>query len=255
MGRMDGSGELERLTPVALITGATALAGVRAVQALSEIATGGLILIDPDEGELSRVADRIANPPERVSTLAFDPADRSGWQRAQSFLGDHYGRLDYAVIDGGPGLMRTVTDDLDIAFLSLRSVLPFMRGNTQGGAAVITSTAAAIRVDNGLVQFGLPKPDLLQLMRVAAKEGRPDNVRVNALATGGERQNWKNAPVFQDLVRETGNDRAAFARMASMKAPVARYTEGDVSRLIRSLLTESAPLSGATLVVDAAAAL
>lgn len=256
MGVMhDGSGDPERLSPVALITGATSATGARAVRELADVATGGLILIDPDDGELDRVANSIANPPERVSTLAFDASSREGWARAQIFLSDHYGRLDYAIIDGGPGVMRSIGDDLDIAFLSLRSVIPYMRNNAQGGSVVITSDAAAIRIDNGLVQFGKPKADLLQLMRVAAKEGAPDRVRVNAVATGGERPTWKGAPVFQDLVRQTGNFRAAFARMAAMKTPLAHYTDQDVSRLIRSLLTDSAPLTGSTLVVDAGAAL
>ncbi|WP_395645638.1 SDR family NAD(P)-dependent oxidoreductase [Terricaulis sp.] len=245
---------LDRLNPVVLITGAAAGPGAGAARELATLATGGLILIDPDEIGLDRVANSITQPPERVSTLAFDPADMHGWRRAQEFLTDHYGRVDYAVIDAGPGVPRSMTADIETAFLSLRSLLPMMRGNAQGGAVVVTGSAAAIRVDNGLVQFGKPKTDLLQLMRVAAKEGAPDKVRVNAVATGGEAEHWRRAPVFQDLVRETGNARAAFARMAALSAPVARYMEGDVSRLIQSLLTESAPLSGATLVVDAEAA-
>lgn len=252
MARMDDA-SFDRLSPVVLITGAAAGAGAGAARELASLAGGGLILVDPDEAGLDRVANSITEPPERVSTLGFDPADMHGWRRAQEFLTDHYGRIDYAVIDAGPGVPRAMAADIETAFLSLRSLLPMLRANTQGGAVVVTGSASAIRVDNGLVQFGKPKTDLLQLLRVAAKEGAPDRVRVNAVATGGEAEHWKRAPVFQDLVRETGNARAAFARMAALSAPVARYTEGDVPQLIRSLLTESAPMTGATLVVDAEA--
>lgn len=254
MTRMDDA-SLDRLSPVVLVTGAAAGLGAGAARELAALATGGLILVDPDETGLDRVANSITEPPERVSTLGFDPADMHGWRRAQEFLTAHYGRVDYAVIDAGPGVARAMTADIETAFLSLRSLLPMMRANALGGAVVVTAAAAAIRVDNGLVQFGKPKTDLLQLMRVAAKEGAPDKVRVNAVATGGEAEHWRRAPVFQDLVREAGNPRAAFARMSALSAPIARYVQGDVSRLVRSLLTDSAPLTGATLVVDAAAAL
>ena len=89
-------------------------------------------------------------------------------------------------------------------------------------------------------------------MRVAAKEGAPDNIRVNAIAPGGvETPMWKNVPMFQDLVRETGSERAAFDKIAKLATPLARYAGADdIARLVATLLTDQAPITGATLVVD-----
>ena len=58
-------------------------------------------------------------------------------------------------------------------------------------------------------------------------------------------------PWFQDLVRETGSENAAFDKIALYAAPARALSQGsDVSRLIVMLLADEAPITGATLVVD-----
>jgi NAD(P)-dependent dehydrogenase (short-subunit alcohol dehydrogenase family) len=62
---------------------------------------------------------------------------------------------------------------------------------------------------------------------------------------------WSNMPWFADLVRESGSEKAAFDRLASMATPLARYAAADdIARLIIMLLSDEAPITGATLVVD-----
>lgn len=258
----DGGGE--RLNPVALITGAASGIGAAAARALAPKATGGLILVDVDEAGMSAVADRLEHPPERVSTLAFDVADPQRWRAASEFLADHYGRLDWAVVNAGVAhgasiaetsfedWRRVMAINLDGAFLTLKAAMPLMRANAQGGAIVVVSSASGLKPEPGVGAYGASKAGLLQLMRVAAKEGAPDRIRVNAVAPGGvETPMWRSVPMFQDLVRETGSERAAFDRIASLATPLGRYAEADdIARMIDLLLTDPAPVTGAVLVVD-----
>jgi 2-keto-3-deoxy-L-fuconate dehydrogenase len=247
------------LNPVALITGAASGVGYLCARALARITTGGLILVDVDEAGLDAVADSLDHPPERVSTLAFDAADAGQWRRGTDFIADHYGRLDWAIVNTSAAVSGAEPGqaDLDNAFLVMRSLMPLMRANAQGGAIVVRASAAALNPEPGALGFSAPKPDLMQLMRIAAEEGAHARIRVNAVAPSGpDGERWRNAPLFQDLAREAGGERGAFDHIASLATPLARYAGADdVTRLIVMLLAESAPLTGATLVVDGGYAL
>jgi len=255
---------MDRLNPVALITGAASGIGAACARDLATKATGGLILVDLDDEKLSETADGLDAAPERVSTMAFDVADPARWAQAHDFIADQYGRLDYAVVNAGISSASPITEtsleewrrvmsvNLDGAFLTLRSVMPLMRANSQGGAIVVLSSASALKAEMGVAAYGASKAGLLQLMRVAAKEGAKDNIRVNAIAPGGvETPMWNEMPFFQDLVVQTGSERAAFDEMAKQGTPLARYAApDDIARLVATLLTDNSPITGATLVVD-----
>jgi len=254
----------ERLNPVALITGAASGIGAAIARDLAERATGGLILVDIDEAGLASTADSFSHSPERVSTLAFDVADQARWRAASEFIADQYGRLDWAVVNAGVSHASTITEtnfddwrrvmatNLDGAFLTLRAAMPLMRANALGGAIVVMASAAGVKAEPGVAAYGASKAGLLQLMRVAAKEGAVDHIRVNAIAPGGvETPMWRDVPMFQDLVRETGSERGAFDRIAALATPLARYASAeDIARAACMLLMDGAPITGATLVID-----
>lgn len=255
---------MDRLNPVTLITGAASGIGAACARDLAQRSKGGLLLVDHDDAALAAVADGLDQPPERVSTLAFDVADADRWAQAAKFIESQYGRLDWAIVNAGVAhsapiaetdlvdWRRVMSTNLDGAFLTLRTVMPLMSRNAQGGAIVVTASAAAIKAEPGVGAYAASKAGLLQLMRVAAKEGAPNNIRVNAIAPGGvETPMWSTMPWFADLVRETGSERAAFDKIAGMATPLARYAGAeDIARLIIMLLSENAPITGATLVVD-----
>ncbi|HRO04350.1 MAG TPA: SDR family oxidoreductase [Terricaulis sp.] len=256
--------ELDRLNPVTIITGAASGIGAACASMLSRRSEGGLILVDFDEAALDKTADSLSQPPERVSTLAFDVADPDRWADAAHFIQAQYGRLDWAIVNAGVAhsapiaetdlvdWRRVMSTNLDGAFLTLRAMMPLMRENSQGGSIVVTASAAALKAEPGVGAYAASKAGLLQLMRVAAKEGAPDNIRVNAIAPGGvETPMWSSMPWFQDLVLEQGSERAAFDTIAKMATPLARYASSDdIARLIVMLLSDESPLTGATLVVD-----
>lgn len=241
--------EMDRLNPVMLITGAAAGANAAAARHFARRAQGGLILVDADEAALEAAADTLENPPERVSTLAFDIGDAERWKQAQSFIRGQYGRLDYALVDAsGAHVASAVTEGDLISWtsngaasherlaLTLRALTELMRTNAQGGSIVVLGLAGAG-----------------EILRAAASEGAAFNVRVNA-ANQGVAPIWRNAPLFQDLARDQGGERHAFKAIAALPHALARF-EGDLFQLITQLLSDDCPATGATLVVDGGYAL
>lgn len=241
-----GAMELDRLNPVTLITGAASPMGGACARTLARKSQGGLILVDLEEAALDAAADAVETPPERVSTLAFDVADEARWTQASGFIRAQYGRLDWAVVNAGAAHKMSITDDnlvewkratnFDAAQLSLRALMPLMRANAQGGAIIVTAPS--------------PAPDLTRLVQEAAREGASGNIRVNALTRGGVDMR-RDAPLFQDLERARGGERAALEDIARLNPPLARYAaDDDFGRLVTLLLADESPLTGATLVVD-----
>ncbi len=242
--------DFDRINPVALISGAATGVGAIAAHPLAYGADGGLILIDSEAAALDALADKLGDvAPERVSMLAHDGGDDAKWwERAGAFIKDHYGRLDWAVINacaqptpdagelidfsrGGGASMHAVQN-------ALRTVLPLMRFNTLGGAIVIVAPPAALKADGGL----------LQTVRTAAKDGADHNIRLNAVVMG---QAQGAIQSFQDMVRDTGSERAAFEILANLTPSLARCGPiEDINSLVIPMLTGLTPVTGVTLVVD-----
>ncbi|KAK0341161.1 hypothetical protein LTR94_027558 [Friedmanniomyces endolithicus] len=82
-----------------------------------------------------------------------------------------------------------------------------MRG--KGGAIVATTSAAGIKAEPGVAAYGASKAGLIQLVKVAAKEGAADRIRVNAIAPAGvETPVWDAVPMFADRAAAIGRDAA-----------------------------------------------
>jgi 2-keto-3-deoxy-L-fuconate dehydrogenase len=250
---------------IALVTGAGSGIGAATAARLAAAGAGGLVLADRDGLALGEVAGRLDRPGLRLLIRTADVAEERAWLALEAEVRAAFGRLDYAVANAGvahgeplaehsfDAWRRVLAVNLDGAFLTLRSALRLIRAGGRGGAIVVVASAAAVKAEPGVAAYGASKAGALQLARVAAREGAPDRIRVNAILPGGvETPIWRDVPFFRQLVQESGDERAAFDRMAALATPLGRYATADeVATQIAFLLSDAAAtMTGAALVVD-----
>ena len=242
---------------VALVTGAASGIGEAVAKHLARAGVGRLVLVDRDEDGVARVAAALG-----CETLAnvHDVADEAAWAETEAAVRARFGRLDLAVVNAGVASggaiaelafdewRRVLSTNLDGAFLTLRCAMRLM---SAGGSIVTVASAAAARAEPGVAAYGASKAGLVQLTKVAAKEGAAAGIRVNAILPGGvETPVWRGVPFFQDLVREHGSERAAFDAMAQAATPIGRYAmPAEIADLIAMLL-DAPTMTGSALVVD-----
>ena len=246
---------------VVLITGAASGIGLASARQLARDGARALVLLDRDEAGLQALGDELDGGPA-LFLCPQDVADETAWEGVEHGIRHHWQRLDGVVVNAGiseacpiadlslAAWRRVLSVNLDGAFLTLRAGMRLLR---DGGAAVVVSSASAVKAEPGIAAYGASKAGLLQLARVAAKEGAPRGVRVNALLPGGvETPIWRGMDFFADLVAETGSEQAAFQRMAGFATPLGHYARPDeIAGQIAFLLSDAArSITGAALAVD-----
>lgn len=239
-----------------LITGAASGIGAATATRLASEGARKLILVDLDEDRLRDFAFTL--PCER-QVLVGDVADEAFWGES-----DLTG-LSHALVNAGIGAGGTIEElsfaewrrilsvNLDGAFLTLQAAMRAIRATGKAGAVVLTASAAGVKAEPGIGAYGASKAAVIHLARIAAKEGAAANIRVNAIAPGGvETPIWSGLPFFEDLVKSTGGEDAAYKAMASMATPLGRYAKPEeMAEQIAFLLSDRAAyVTGACLVSD-----
>lgn len=237
-----------------LITGAASGIGAATACLLAARGAKKLILADRDE---ERLADFAFSLPCERQLLVGDVADEVLWTNA-----DLTG-LTHAVVNAGIGAggpieetsfaewRQVMSVNLDGAFLTLQAAMRAMK--TSGGSILLTASAAGLKAEPGIAAYGSSKAAVIQLAKIAAKEGAPSGIRVNSIAPGGvETPIWGNVPFFADLVERQGGEEAAFKAMASMATPLGRYAKPEeIAAQIAFLLSDNAAfITGTCLVSD-----
>ena len=242
---------------VALITGAASGIGAATATRLAADGARKLILADLDEDRLREFAFSL--PCER-QLLIGDVADEELWASA-----DLTG-LSHAVVNAGIGAgapiaetslaewRRVMAPNLDGAFLTLKAAMRAIRSGGNGGAIVLTASVAGLKAEPGIAAYGASKAAVIHLARIAAKEGGPDGIRVNAIAPGGvETRIWQSVPFFQELVKSAGSEDAAFAAMGKAAgSPAGRFARAEeIAAQIAFLLSDECGfVTGSCLVSD-----
>ncbi|HEX8401023.1 MAG TPA: SDR family oxidoreductase [Allosphingosinicella sp.] len=237
---------------VALITGAASGIGAATATHLAQRGAKKLILCDAQEG---RLADFAFSLPCERQLLIGDVADEELWAAAD------LSGLTHAVVNAGIGYAAPICDtsladwrrvmavNLDGAFLTLKAAMKAMR---DGGSIVITASAAGMKPEPGIAAYAASKAAVIQLARVAAKEGAP-RIRVNAIAPGGvETAIWSEQPFFADLVEKTGSEEAAYRTLAGSGTPLGRFAKPEeIAAQIAFLLSNDAAFTtGTCLLAD-----
>lgn len=190
-----------------------------------------------------------------------DVVDPDLWLRRAEDLAE----IDLAVVNAGISDAAPIVDiefqawrrllavNLDGAMLSLQAAMRAMTAHGRGGAIVTTASIAGIKAEPGVGAYGASKAALIQLTKVAAKEGAPLGIRVNAIAPGGvDTPIWDDMSFFTDLVASEGSRDAAMASMAKMATPLGRYATADetAAQILFLLSDSAATITGSVLASD-----
>ena len=258
---MTGGGRYSRRMPafenaVVLITGAGSGIGAAAATRLADEGARKLILVDCDEDRLRDFAFSL--PCERQIMIG-DVANEALWEDSD-LTGLTHALVNAGIGAGGPiaelsfaEWRRVMSVNLDGAFLTLQAAMRAIRAGGAGGAIVLTASAAGVKAEPGIAAYGASKAAVIHLARIAAKEGAPDRIRVNAIAPGGvETPIWADLPFFQELVRSHGGEAEAYKAMAAMATPLGRYARPEeIAAHIAFLLSDEAAFTtGACIVSD-----
>ena len=238
----------------ALITGAASGIGAACAHHLCAQGVSRLILVDKDEQALAALcAD--------CETLRHhgDVADPALWSEVAAGID----RLDCAILNAGRADSAAIVDldleswrsvlstNLDGMFLSLQCAMRAMQPS--GGSIVLTASVSGIKAEPGTAAYGVSKAGVIQLAKVAAREGAAKKIRVNAIAPGGvDTPVWDQVPMFDDFVKQHGNRAAAIAAMGELATPLGRFARSEeIAEQIAFLLSDTAAtITGAVLVSD-----
>lgn len=241
----------------ALVTGAASGIGLATARALAAAGAARLVLTDANAAGLDALRDD-PSLPCTVELVAGDVRDEAHWAAVAPLLDG----LDHAVMAAGVGgngsiaegdfaeWRRVLSINLDGVFLSLSAAMRAMRA---GGSIVLLASAAGVKAEPGIAAYAASKAAVIQLAKVAAKEGAARRIRVNALAPAGvETPIWDTMPFFTDLVEKEGSREAAFAAMAGWATPLGRYAKvEEIAAQVLFLLSDaSAFTTGSVLVTD-----
>lgn len=246
----------------ALITGAASGIGAATARRLAADGATVLILVDQDKAGLCALGDELEERGVELMLCHQDVLDEVAWDGIEHGAKHHWGGLDSIVVNAGVSDSGAIADlsfeawrrvlsiNLDGAFLTLRTGMRLLR---DGGAAVVVSSASAVKAEPGTGAYGASKAALLQLAKVAAKEGAARGVRVNALLPGGvETPIWTGMPFFRDMIAQHGSEQAAFSALAGMATPLGHYAKPEeIAGQIAFLLSPATnSMTGSALVVD-----
>ena len=227
---------------VAVITGAAGGIG-RATAKLFLDLGAKVMLTDREAAKLEDVAG------EDCAVAACDCTDEPAIAALAAATVERFGRLDIMVANAGiEGALKPV-DQLGLeefeevlrvnvlgVWLAIKHSAPAIRAAGGGAIVALSSVAGAIGFP-GMAAYTASKHAVFGLVKVAAQELAPANIRVNAVAPG---------PIDNRMMDSLGDqlgggDRKAFRSFIESKVPMARYgTNEEIAQLVAFLSSDAA---------------
>jgi len=180
---------------ICVVTGASTGMGRDTARLLAE--RGGTVILSSRRQDVcTALADEIRDGGGRAAAFAADVTDAEQCMALAAFIERDYGRLDCAFNNAGKilgfgllheaepaGFAEAMAVNAGGAFHTLRSQIPLMiKGG--GGSIVINSARSGIKGIPTIGLYSAAKAAAIMLAQVAAAEGGPHGIRVNAIAPG-----------------------------------------------------------------------
>ena len=249
MARLEGQ--------TAVITGAAGGIGSAAVRAFAKEGAN-VLAVDIDAEKLNQLLDALDD--DRVSSYVVDVTQASENQAMADVAVERYGGINHFLANAGiEGQVRPILSyDEDIfdrvlavnvkgVWLGLRAVVPKMI-ESGGGSVVITSSVAGLRGGPNVAPYSTSKHAVIGLMRSAAKEFAPYNIRVNTI---------NPSPVETRMMRslEAGSspdDPDLAKQRIAANIPLGRYAEpSEIASVMLFLCSSDASwITGSVYTVD-----
>ena len=238
----------------ALVTGAASGIGAACARLLDQRGASKLFLVDVDEAGM-RALDLACE----VEFVTGSVADEALWSKLEPELSG----LDHAVVNAGiasngpiaeisfADWRRVLDVNLDGAFLTLSTAMRAILSAGRAGSIVITSSTTGLKAVPGIGPYGVSKAAVSHMARIAALEGAPAGIRVNAIAPGGvDTAIWDSSEAFREAEARIGRE-AAIKGMAT-STPSGRFaTSEEMAGTILYLLSDAAAnVTGHVMVSD-----
>ncbi len=202
---------------VAFITGAASGLGLAYAEVMA--ANGARVtLADSDAPALEKVLTRLRAAGMSVEGEVLDVADSAALRTAIDKTADGNGRLDAVFanvgISSGPGfevaesgriealdpdmLQRVIDINLKASLYTIKFAAPHMK-KRRSGSIVVTTSIAGIKAESVVgYPYIATKAAMTNVVRQAAVELAPHNIRVNAIAPGPFYTNIRGGVMFND---------------------------------------------------------
>lgn len=231
---------------VAVITGGAGGIGRGAAKLFA--AEGANVLItDLTEDALDAALREIGS--NRVSACVADVTKAEDNRRMFEVATERYGGVDIFLANAGTeGVVapiaeareedfdRVIAVNVKGVWLGLKYAIPALTARG-GGSIVITSSVAGITPTPGIASYGTSKHAVIGLMRAAAREGAPMNIRVNTV---------NPAPVDTGMMRRleasrSPDDPEGAREQITRTIPLGRYAQPvDIANVMLFLASDDA---------------
>jgi len=151
--------------------------------------------LDVDGGKAESVASRLRREGMQAESATIDFLQSAVVQRALDDINGRHGRLDVVVATPGINVRKPILSYTDeevdrVLTINIKGNFNVLRAagrimtQQRSGSIVLYSSIRSLVVEPGQAVYAASKAAIVQLVRTAAAEFGPYNVRVNAVAPG-----------------------------------------------------------------------